>query len=173
MKILRRPLTPAPSRREAEKNAVGMIILEEFGPDAILTHAPDGHPVLTVGRHTVCISVSHCCDEAVVAVADSDTPIGVDIETSREQLRRVALKFLNDDELTSAGDSLHNLLRAWTAKEAVYKAALTPGLPLHEILLDTPAPGSATARGITYTIQRHLDTPEKVITTAIRNELPE
>lgn len=170
MKILRRLLTPASSRREAEKIAVDTLLLGEFGPDAYLTHAPDGHPVLTIGKRTVSISISHCRDEAVVAISDGDEPIGVDIETARQQLRRVAPKFLNNEELNAAGTTLHSLLRAWTAKEAVYKAALTPGLPLHDIRLDTPSAGFATARGIIYNIHYHLDTPDKVIAIALPAE---
>ncbi len=170
MRILRRHLNPVLSRREAEKDAVNRLIIDEFGADTILSYAPDGHPELRVAGRTVSISISHCRDEAVVAVSNNDSPVGIDIETAREQLMRVAPKFLTPDEMVTYAGSIHKLLRAWTTKEAVYKAALTPGLPLHEIRLDTPVPGLATARGEIYVIHHHVDTPERVITTATRSE---
>lgn len=64
--------------------------------------------------------------------------IGIDIERPRMQLRRVATRFLTDDEypklcLLDEDRQLDHLLKKWTAKEAVYKAARTPGLGLKEI----------------------------------------
>lgn len=154
------------SRREAEKAAVENIITSTFGNSATLSHAADGHPTLIVDGRDLTISISHCADEAVVAVSDEDSPIGIDIETAREQLRRVAARFLTDAE-SDRCRSLHDLLRAWTAKEAVYKAALTPGLALREIHIDSDG-HAATARGIRFSLERIADTPDKVITLAIR-----
>lgn len=42
------------------------------------------------------------------------------------------------------------LLRAWTLKEALYKAALTPGLPMDEIPLPEEGEGSVELRGRRY-----------------------
>jgi phosphopantetheinyl transferase len=70
--------------------------------------------------------------------------IGIDVERPRQQLIKVQHKYLNNNEMTI----LHNieeLLWAWTAKEAVYKAAGIPGLELASIALQLPVHGNASA----------------------------
>lgn len=93
-------------------------------------HDPDGAPLL-VGSELK-VSVSHSRRFAAVAI-DPRRRIGVDIEEPRlEQLRRVISKFLSSEELPFWGD---RLLEAWTAKEAVFKAAGIAGIGLGSILL--------------------------------------
>ncbi len=55
--------------------------------------------------------------------------LGVDTErTDREKPHILRTRFLNENELNSLPDTPAASLLAWTAKEALYKAALTPGL---------------------------------------------
>ncbi len=50
-------------------------------------------------------------------------PIGVDLESKRPQLERIATKFCSERELDElSGDRLEGLLAIWTCKEAMYKA---------------------------------------------------
>ena len=75
----------------------------------------------------------------------------------------MAPRFLAPGEDVSL--DLSYLLRMWTAKEAVYKAARTPGLGLDEIYVS----GSrATARGIGYRLDYPLLTRRRVTAVAVR-----
>lgn len=125
-----RPDAPG-GRRDAERSAVMAIVRGLFGADAAVGHRQDGSPVLEC-EDAPEVSVSHCRTMAVLAVGAS-ARIGVDVEEWREQLRRVAPRFLSEEEksLVQSDDAL---LRAWTVKEAVYKAANRPGLSLADIL---------------------------------------
>lgn len=69
------------------------------------------------------------------------TAMGIDAESSsREQARKCRERFLNNDELTLIGDDLQKCVLAWTIKEAVYKAALIPGLDFKNNLIINSLP---------------------------------
>lgn len=100
------------------------------------------------------ISITHSRDLVAVAVAPAGCHVGVDAEnTGRDrQLRRVASRFLSPDQLPHWGATPESLLRAWTIKEALYKAALIPGLPLEEIPLPGPSEDTVVLRGRRFAI---------------------
>jgi len=152
------------SQRQAEQSAVEMLAREIFGSEAIVRHHPDGAPYIPgYGGH---ISISHGAGIAAIAVSDS-APVGVDVECWRQQLHRVAAKFLSRAELAAWSASPDALLRAWTIKEAVYKAALTPGLPLHAISLPHDICGAVASAG-NRDFSLHTSRYRKaVITTAL------
>lgn len=125
-----------------QKLAVRRLVAEALGPEAVLSHRPDGSPVVEgLGRE---ISVSHCAGLAALAVGGRDR-IGVDIERPRAALGRVVHKFLSASEMkewTADGD----LLRAWTIKEALYKAAGVAGVDFaNEVVL--PSKADCAGRG--------------------------
>lgn len=113
-------------RPERERLTVNAIISKYIGPDARLGHAPSGRPLL---EHAdgLYISISHSADYVAVAFGMCEA-IGIDVEQPRAQLARVAPRVLSDTELAVYGDSESLLLKAWTLKEALYKAALTEGV---------------------------------------------
>lgn len=76
------------------------------------------------------ISLSHCRSGACIALGAITQQFGIDIEDVSDKLARVAPKFINAREATFIGHDM--LLSAWTVKEAVYKAAGTPGLSLRD-----------------------------------------
>lgn len=143
---------PGRTRTEREHVAVGDIIARFFGVDARIGHRDTGAPYL-VGREDISLTVSHSRDYAAVAFSAERT-IGVDIEQWREQLVRVAPRVLSESEMAIYGVSSDLLLRAWTIKEALYKAALTPGLDFRRDIMLPPHPAStaATVSGRPYTI---------------------
>lgn len=132
------------SRREAEKAATARLITSLFGPGATVAHSPDGAPRLIL-PHTATtapapeISISHSLHTVALAVGRARRPIGVDIELPRQQLVRVAARFLTPEEIPIHGAGEETLLRAWTAKEAAFKAAGIAGLTLADIRLDATA----------------------------------
>ncbi len=143
---------PGRTRTEREHAAVGAIIARFFGADAIVGHRDTGAPYL-VGREDISLTVSHSRDYAAVAFSTRRT-IGIDIEQWREQLVRVAPRVLSESEMAVYGVSSDLLLRAWTMKEALYKAALTPALDFRRDIMLPPHPAStaATVGGRPYTI---------------------
>lgn len=134
------------------EEAVAALLEAAFGPGTQRSHRSDGSPYIAA-RPDVEISLSHCRTAAVLAVAPAENGrIGVDIEQPREQLRRVARRFLSVEE-QERHTTIEALQRAWTIKEAVYKAAAIPGLALAaDIHLPTSAEPRACCRGRSYAL---------------------
>ncbi len=107
------------SRRDNEQMAVSQLLGEAI-PGASLGHRLNGAPYIHK-RPDVFVSVSHSQTHAALAISDNN--VGIDIEAPRQQLTRVANRFMSPDELTAFAKQKDGLLRAWTAKEAVYKCA--------------------------------------------------
>lgn len=154
------------ARREAERAAVGRLVETVLGAGVTIAHRDDGSPFVE-GRDDLYVSVSHCADECVLAV--SRRPVGVDIETARQQLTRIAGKFLTPAEAARGPHDLDSLLRYWTAKEAVFKCGGMPGLVISEIEL-TADLTRAHARGRVFTVEYHHPSPGKLIAVAMRDE---
>lgn len=131
--------------RAAEHRAVASIL--GFAPD----HRPDGEP-FSAARPGLHISVSHCRGLAAVAV-DPARKTGIDIETLRGSLIRVAPRFLSRYELEYYGTSPVRLLQAWTLKEALLKCSGHLGADLRRDVILPCGPGkSATVDGHPYNI---------------------
>lgn len=122
------PPHSAPGRRAAELHAEAVLISTAIGVNAVKCNEASGMPyAITDGhRYERNISLSHCHGLAALAVAEHGYIVGVDAETLRPQLEKIAERVFSPEEIeVYTGD---DLLRAWTLKEAVYKAMLTPGL---------------------------------------------
>lgn len=113
-------------RRSRETATVAMITGHLLGPEAEIRHNADGSPFLADGTGRS-ISVSHSMWFAAVAVSDRGS-VGIDIEAWRDQLLRVAPRVLSPREQQHYCSTPMLLLKAWTMKEAVYKAAGIRGL---------------------------------------------
>lgn len=66
------------------------------------------------------ISLSHATPY-VVAILNTKSPCGIDVEKIRKKLNPLAPKFLNENELSVANGDLTKLAVLWGAKEALYK----------------------------------------------------
>lgn len=134
-------------RREAEQRAVAMLVSNCFGNRFALRHDNDGAPFLSPTDGAPYISISHGAGYALLAV-DSDSRIGVDIESPRPTLSRIAPRFMTADEMFVHGRTTASILRAWTAKEAIFKALGRPQLTVGDIHLpDIPDCGSIEVLG--------------------------
>ncbi len=113
---------------------------------------PDGAPFLfgvpsrisiTHTTHLFAVATLPKTPEADLAHFAPRTALGIDAEPlGREQVKRVRERFLSEEEYALApADDQEQLIIAWTAKEALYKAAMTPGLDLRRDirLLSLPA----------------------------------
>lgn len=141
------------SRREREQSARRRLVAAVLGDGVEISHHPDGSPYIAApvsapfATSTTSparpISISHSPSTLALAVATTPSiTIGIDVEAPRQQLERTASRYLSTDEksrlatLVDSAERIDFLLRCWTAKEAVYKAARTPGLPLAAIVTD-------------------------------------
>ncbi len=118
-------------KRRREMTLTRRLVKKLLGHGVTVGHRRNGSPY-AVGFEGS-LSVSHSRDVAAV-VYDPDMATGVDVEFPSPALQRVATKFLSRNELQIyTGMAL--LLKAWTIKEAVYKAAQIDGLSLFDIHL--------------------------------------
>lgn len=151
------------SRREREQSARRRLVAAILGDGVEISHHPDGSPYIAATSQPSAstpsstsatpssapsararpISISHSPSTLALAVATTPSiTIGIDVEAPRQQLERTASRYLSTDEksrlatLVDPAERIDFLLRCWTAKEAVYKAARTPGLPLASIVTD-------------------------------------
>ncbi len=148
--------TDRAGRRHAEVEAVRCLLVRAFGPEVRLSHGADGAPFIDgMESH---ISITHGAGLALLAV-DPMQPIGIDVECWRPSLLNVASRVLDAEEQAACGEDPIKLLRAWTAKEAIFKAAGVEGLTLPEIRL----PGNVGERNFCV---RFIERKDKVFALA-------
>lgn len=131
---------PRAGRAATERAAVNSLIKAVFGLAAELSHDPHGAPFIEGFEGH--ISVTHGGGYALLAI-DREHRIGIDCEAYRPQLQRVASKFLSAGELPVHAASPMALLRAWTIKEAIFKALGDPALTISQISLPACIPEEA------------------------------
>ncbi|MCK5906402.1 MAG: 4'-phosphopantetheinyl transferase superfamily protein [Flavobacteriales bacterium] len=105
-------------------------LLEEVGlSDADLSYRNDGAPLIK-GKF---ISISHTSD--FVAIIVSNKRVGIDIERNRQQILRIAHKFVNEEEKNKFDvDSLEVLSIIWNSKEAMFKLCDRTGIDFKDNL---------------------------------------
>jgi len=109
-------------RRALEWTAARMLIRRITGMpvSAICLNDEMGKPYLP-GHPNRQISISHSAGR--VAVAVSETPIGIDLQVDTPKLQRIAPKFLSDNEMAAIGIPMERakIHMVWSAKEAMFK----------------------------------------------------
>ncbi len=150
-------------RSELERLIVSRIISNYISSKARIVHAPSGRPLLenADGLH---ISISHSADYVAVVFGPIEG-IGIDVEQPRTQLARVAPRVLSGAEMAVYGRSESLLLRAWTLKEALYKAALTEGVDFRRdiVLPLSPDDTRATVCDRPFDIIHTDETAERIV----------
>ncbi len=161
--------TTRANRREAERQAVDRLLRHVFGDGVQLSHDEAGAPsVDTCPGH---ISISHTPRLAFLAV-DPICPIGIDAELWRNSMPELAPRFMSQRELAVYGATPELMLRAWTTKEAAFKALGIPQLVVSGIILpdDTEA-AVMTAAGRTLSL--HFIPPADGHTVTLARLLPD
>jgi len=126
-------LTPKQHLRQRQQ-ALKAVLLNGLDLHDLLVYDRQGRPFLRDGRF---ISLSH--SGACVMLALSERPVGLDIQTPDDRLLRLTAKFMHPAEQAYfSSSSLTELLRLWTAKEAVYKWAGRNGLSLARDIIIRP-----------------------------------
>lgn len=100
-----------------------------------LWHSTDGIPQLESGQQ---ISISHAKKVAGIALGENN--LGIDIETYRSNISKIAPRFLHTAETFAleGGQSTEKLTLIWTAKEALYKALKQKGIIFSKQLCVAP-----------------------------------
>ena len=98
-------------------------LLLEYGIEdlPVFIHNDNGKPMLQ-GHPDIHFSMSHCHE--AVAVAVSDRPVGIDIETTAHYSTEVARRVMSDDEMRQIEASARPevaFTRLWTMKESLFK----------------------------------------------------
>ena len=94
-----------------------------------IVYGNNGAPMLTDSdRH---IGISHT--KELVAIAISDTHIGIDIEFGERDALKVAKLFLTEKECGTLDNNKDEALRLWTTKEAAFKLASENATVLKDI----------------------------------------
>ena len=116
------------TRPQREEKTIAEIITSVFGPGCRRQHNHCGAPFVadaTGNVLPVAISISHSRTIGAICTAPQNSLIGVDVEEERPQLQRVARRVMTAAEYEYYSALPHGLLRAWTMKEALYKASRT------------------------------------------------
>lgn len=118
------------TKRKREFLAVRLLKNELFGDNEIC-YSEIGAPFIANGGF---ISISHA--EKVVGIAVSKSPIGLDLEPINEKVHRVKHKFLSGSEKQVFNiNSTEELIKIWSAKEALYKLSGEKGLIFSDNLI--------------------------------------
>lgn len=106
-------------KKRNEFLALRQCLVEYFGQNPEVHYNKDGKPFLKNGYH---ISFSHTDGYAGMIVCDKN-PVGIDLELFRERIKRIAHKFLREEEKNSINDTseVGHLTLYWGAKEVMVK----------------------------------------------------
>ncbi len=108
--------------KQVEKEAMNLLINETMGSGFTLERDAFGKPWPV--NKTGFISISHSANW-VAFCFHPNHPIGIDVESTRLQLAKVALRILHQSELSILEKSINKqrtLQLFWGGKEALYKA---------------------------------------------------
>lgn len=105
-------------------------VIEHFSNGAPYLEGYPARISLTHASHLFAVASLPKTPEINLDSFNPRTAMGIDAESlHRDQVLKIRSKFLSDSEMkiVKENDTEENI-KAWTAKEAIYKAAFTPGL---------------------------------------------
>lgn len=107
-------------KRKHEWLAVRVLLKTLCGEEKVIAYMDSGKPYLMDG--SAFVSFSHTNGYVAVAIHPTKE-VGVDIEQYGNRVKRVASRFIREDEKSSldAGDEIYALLLHWSAKETMFK----------------------------------------------------
>lgn len=105
-------------RRTIEWLSTRILLFMLLDEEKTILNCTDGKPYLKDGSYH--ISISHTKDYVTVFLHET-YPIGIDIEIRSERVKKVADKFIGDEEyIDPSQETVHQLLH-WSAKECLFK----------------------------------------------------
>ena len=117
-------------------------IIEYFGNGAPYLEGYQGRISITHTDHFFAVASLPKTPEVNLESFNTRSAMGIDAEPiDRKQVIKVRNKFLSEKEMDFIPETDLSLnVQAWTAKEALYKAALTPGLDFKENIIISKLP---------------------------------
>ena len=86
--------------------------------------------------HLLVVATIKASPDSNLSIFDPEAFIGIDTERAdRAKVMGLRKRFLSDEELKLVPDDLESTVVAWTCKEAMLKASLTPGIDWHHDLV--------------------------------------
>ena len=105
-------------RRTIEWLSIRILLFMLLDEEKTILNRADGKPYLEDGTYH--ISISHTKDYAAIYLHETH-PVGIDIEIRSERVKKVAEKFIADEEyIDPSQKTVHQLLH-WSAKESLFK----------------------------------------------------
>jgi len=92
-------------------------------------HYNDRKPYLANGY----ISISHSANIAAI-IWNKNFPVGIDVETTSERVRRISKRAFSDDEIAAADDNIEMLTVLWNCKECIFKLVNDEGIDFREMI---------------------------------------
>lgn len=105
------------AHRRLEWCAVRVLLYTILGVEKEIRYQDSGKPYLA--DKSFSLSISHTKGYVAVILGDINKEVGIDIEQYGERVRKVAHKFVRDDELPGAyeGTDTWGMLLHWSAKK--------------------------------------------------------
>jgi len=132
-------------KRKLEWLATRRLISQLIGPDFSISYQETGKPILQHDQFKH-ISISHSRDFAAV-ILHENLSVGIDIEDTSRDFRRIEKRFLSDEELAFAGNNPQLQCLFWCAKEAIFKLVDDQGIDFKKQIHILPDPLSNSFRG--------------------------
>ena len=92
-------------------------------------HYNDRKPYMANGY----ISISHSADIAAI-IWNKNFPVGIDVETTSERVRRISKRAFSDEEIAAADDNIEMLTVLWNCKECIFKLVNDEGVDFREMI---------------------------------------
>lgn len=111
--------------RKLERLAVRVLLYKMLGEEKEIGYRSSGKPYSADGSAS--ISISHTKGYVAVLLGGPEKEVGIDVECYGERVRKVAHKFVREDESVSwyKGTETWSLLLHWSAKETMFKCMNT------------------------------------------------
>lgn len=132
------------AHRRLEWLAVRVLLYKLLDEEKEIAYHPTGKPYLADASAS--LSISHTKGYVAVVLGAPDREVGIDIEQYGERVRKVAHKFMREDERPSLfrGTDTWSLLLHWSAKETMFKCLNASEVDFREHLRILPFPVNET-----------------------------
>lgn len=123
-------------KRQVEWLATRLLLKTMIGDEFAISYLPSGKPLLL---HKIFrkISITHSRDFVSAIVHESEN-VGIDIENTARDFKRIEKRFLSAEELKFTGENTELKCLFWCAKEAVFKLVDVEGIEFREQIIVSP-----------------------------------
>ncbi len=124
-------------RRKKEYIATRLLLKNLLDKKPVIIYLESGKPELENSREN--ISISHSSEFVVALVSEKN--IGIDVENTQRNIKKIANRFLCEDEfehIQKTDDSQIATVLYWSAKEAIFKCTNIDGIQFDKQIFIQP-----------------------------------